>query len=324
MSPPARPLVAVLGASGYLGSAVAAELAARPLRLRLVGRRRCAPPADAAASVETREVDLTAPGEAARAVADADAVVHLVAHTTDAANWRAAELDPHAERINVGLMRSVVEALRAQHRPGRRPPTVVFAGSVSQVGRSGPVDGSEPDEPVTVYARQKLAAERLLTAATAEGLLRGVSLRLPTVYGRGPGPQGRGVVLAMTHRALAGEPLTLWGTGAVERDLLHVADAARAVAACLDHADELAGRHWPVGTGDPVTVAQLFTAIARSVAARTGRPPVPVRCVEPPRTATETDARGTVVDSSAFRSVTGWRPRMPLRQALDDLVAALA
>lgn len=225
--------------------------------------------------------------------------------------------------MNVGLAHDLVAALRAR-RGGGPPPVVLFAGSASQVGRAGLIDGSEPDEPVTVYARQKLAAERTLLAASAEGVLRGVSLRLPTVYGAGPGPLGNGVVTAMARRAFAGEPLPVWGEGSVERDLLHVRDAARAFAVCTDHVGTLAGRHWVVGTGRPVRVADLFAAVARSVAARTGGPRVPVVSVEPPATATAADARGTVIDASAFRTATGWRPRQSLPEALDELVAVLA
>ncbi|MEU2287204.1 NAD-dependent epimerase/dehydratase [Streptomyces sp. NPDC013178] len=318
------PLVVVLGASGYIGSAVAAVLAEQPVRLRLVARRACRVPSGAVAAVEAHRADLTEPGAVPLAVAGADVVIHLVAYISGAATWRAAAGDTVAERTNVGLMHDVLAALRSSRRPGGRPPVVVFAGTTSQVGRAGRIDGTEPDEPVSVYARQKLDAERALKAATAEGVVRGVSLRLPTVYGQGPGVPGHGVVTAMVRRALAGEPLTVWNEGAMQRDLVHVTDVARAVAACLEHADALAGRHWLVGTGSPVTVAGLFTAIAESVSAGTGRPPVRVVSVPAPDTATAADFRGLVVDSSEFRSVTGWQPRLRLREALGRLVTALA
>lgn len=137
-----------------------------------------------------------------------------------------------AERVNVGLVRDLVEAVRASGRPDT---AVLFTGSVSAAGPSerGVYDGTEPDEPQGEYDRQKLAAERVLLAASAEGVLRGISLRLPTVFGYGPDSTARdkGIVSSMVRRAVAGEPITMWHDGTVRRDLLYVEDVARAFAA---------------------------------------------------------------------------------------------
>lgn len=317
-----RPLIAVLGASGFVGSAVTAALAGRPVRLRTVARRPAEVPAGAVAEIEPHIADLTVPGAVSAAVADADAVIHLVLH---AAGWRGADHDPTSERTNVGVVRELVHALWGDRRPA---PAVVFAGSTSQVGLPPrvPIDGTEADHPVTAYDRQKQSAEQLLRAATADGSLRGISLRLPTIFGPGPvqAAQDRGVVAVMARRALAGEPITMWADGATERDLLYVDDVAEAFAAALSRADELAGRHWLLGTGHGVRLRDLFHTIAEIVAEHTGRPAVPVVPVPSPPGATPMDRHSMVVDSSAFRSATGWRPRVPLREALSRTVAALA
>lgn len=317
------PLVVVLGASGYVGSAVTALLVRQPLRLRLVARRRSGVPGPAVARIDVCQADLARPGAVARAVAGADAVLHLVTH---AGGWRAADQDPDHERVNVGLVHEVVSALAQERRPGRAP-VLVLAGSTSQVGLPPrrPLDGTEPDHPETAYDRQKLAAEEAVMQASARGVVRGVALRLPTVFGRSHAlpVEDDGVVSVMTRRAVAGEPLTLWTAGEVERDLLAVDDVAAAFAAAIDFADALNGRHWLLGTGRGVRLDDLFWAIAATVAARTGRPPVPVESVAPPGHATTTDRRGVVIDSSAFRAVTGWTPRTSLEQGLDSTVAAV-
>jgi nucleoside-diphosphate-sugar epimerase len=319
-----RPLVVVLGGSGFVGAAVVEALARRPIRLRTVGRRPQSVPAGAVAEVEVRSADLTAGRELEAAVAGADAVIHLLMHT---AGWREAAGNPASERVNVGLARDLVDLLAA--RPGTvPPPTILFAGSTSQAGvpQRIPLDGGEPDRPTTTYDRQKHAAERVIRAATAAGFVRGVSLRLPTVYGDSPRGRltGRGVVSTMVRKAFAGEELTLWNDGTVQRDLLYVHDAADAFAAGLDHADLLAGRHWLLGTGRGVPLGDVLRTIADLVAARVGRPPVPVVCVPPPGVATATDMHSVVIDSSRFREVTGWRPRVPLPAALRRCVDAFA
>ncbi|APU13235.1 nucleoside-diphosphate-sugar epimerase [Actinoalloteichus sp. GBA129-24] len=318
---PAR-RIAVLGASGFIGSAVAAALARRPARLRLLARGPSPVPPEAV-DAEVITADLTDTGALAEAVADADVVLNLLLYT-GGGTWRAAEADPHSERTNVGVTRDLVRILRSNPRPGP-PPIVVVPGSTSQLGAggSGLVDGTEVDEPATVYDRQKSAAEKVLTDATADGVLRGVSLRLPTVFGAAPHAADRGVVTAMARRALAGEPLTVWDGGETERDLLHVRDAAEAVLACVDHADALSGTHWLIGTGRGTTVRALFTAIAAVVAEQTGRPAVDVVSVPAPVHATEMDFRSIIADPTRFRTVTGWQAGVELRAALKHTVAAL-
>lgn len=317
--PRRRPLIAVLGASGLLGTAITRHLADRPVRLRLVARRATAVAAGRA-EVETHQVDLTNPGALAAAVADADAVVHLVAYRSGAGSWRRAETDPTAERVNLGLVHELIDVLR--DRP--RPPVVVFTGSTSQATVPAASRASAP--PVTAYDRHKLAAERALEAATARGLLRAVPLRLSTIYcaGHEPPVLDRGVVAAMTRRAVRGQPLTMWHDGSVRRDLLCADDAARAVVAALDHAAPLAGRHWSIGTGRATSVAALFTAIARVVAAHTGRPPVPVVSSPAPRHLAPSDLLDCVADPAPFQRATGWAPRITLAAGLAGLARAVA
>jgi nucleoside-diphosphate-sugar epimerase len=314
-----RPLVTVLGASGFVGTAVSREFARRPVRLRLVARRRSPVPEGAVADIEVRTADLTEPASLADAVEGSDVVIHLLAHMSSDVNWRGA--DSAAERVNVGTMRGLTEVLR----PGAdgRPATVIYAGTASQVGLSAAtrVDGSEPDEPQSSYDRQKLAAQRLLEAATRAGHIHGLTLRLPTVIGCVPGRAGsKGVVAAMIGRALSGQPITMWHDGSVRRDLLHVDDVARAFGAAVDHGHELVGRHWMIGSGRGEPLGAVFDRVAKLVAARTNRPPVPVLSVPPPEYAELGDFHSMEIDSSAFRGMTGWRPRLTPEEALERTV----
>ncbi|GAA1307851.1 NAD-dependent epimerase/dehydratase family protein [Saccharothrix xinjiangensis] len=298
--------VAVLGGSGFVGSAVAARLAAAGARVRVVARAPGAPPFPA----EVVAADLTAPGAVAAAVSGADVVLPLVLFT-GGGTWRVAEGGAaDAARVNVGVVAEAVAAAGA---------AVVLAGSTSQVGPGAPerIDGSEPDRPESEYDRQKCAAERLVLDAG------GCSLRLPTVFGPATASPDRGVVTAMARRALAGEPLTVWGAGDMERDLVFVEDVAEAFAAAVAHADRLAGRAWLVGSGAGVPVRALFELVAATVARHTGRPAVPVRSVPPPEHATPLDFRSLVADPSALARATGWRARVPLAEAVSRTVTAL-
>jgi len=317
-------LVTVLGASGFVGSAVTRQLARRRVRLRLVARRPAPVPENPSAEIEVRAVDLTKPGALADAVAGSNVVLHLVAHIAGSSTWRVSQGDSDAERVNVGLMRDLVEILRNHDGP---PTTVIYAGAASQVGLADTVriDGSEPDEPRGIYDRQKLAAERVLEDATAEGAVRGVTLRLPTVFGCGPDSTAidKGVVATMVRRALGGQPITMWHDGSVRRDLVHVDDVAHAFVAAFDHQERLAGGHWLIGSGRGEPLGDVFALVAEIVSDRTSRPPVTVTSVPPPDHAEAGDFHSIEIDGSAFCRITGWRPKLSLREALTRTVTAL-
>ncbi|MUN36199.1 NAD-dependent epimerase/dehydratase family protein [Actinomadura sp. NEAU-AAG5] len=305
-----RPLVVVLGASGFLGGAVAAELAGLPVRLRLVSRERRLPLPDA--SAEVRLADLTDPAAVRDAVAGADAVVHLAAHIPGERSWRTPGAG--SESLGTALLDTLVQAVRAAGAP---PPVVVFASTLQL--------SAPPGTPLNDYVRHKAAAEELLAKATGDGAVRGIVLRPATVYGCVPltGATGRGVVTAMARKALAGEPITMWHDGTVERDLVHVTDAARAFAAALRAPEGLVGGRWPVGTGTPARLGEVFRELAALVAARTGRPPVPVVTVPPPDWADAADLGDLPADPSALIAATGWRPRVRRADGLAGVVDAL-
>ncbi|RNL86658.1 NAD-dependent epimerase/dehydratase family protein [Halostreptopolyspora alba] len=318
-----RALVVVLGASGFVGSAVTTALARCPVRLRAVARRPSVVPAGQA-ETEVRTADLTDQSQLSDVVAGADAVINLVKHD---GGWRAAEEESTSRLTNVDVMTSLVESLRGGDRDGR-PPVVLFSGTISQIGvpPDHPIDGTEPDEPITAYDRQKLAAEQVLKKATADGVVRGASLRLPTIFGHGRTPESadHGVVATMVRRALAGQELTMWHDGTVEREFIYAPDVADAFLAALDHADDLAGGHWPLGSDRSEPLGDVFREIAERVAAHTGGPAVPVVSIDPPAHAPVTDFKSVRVDSSRFRAITGWKPRVPLGEAVRNTIAALA
>ncbi|MFE6617227.1 NAD-dependent epimerase/dehydratase family protein [Amycolatopsis sp. NPDC057786] len=308
--------ITVLGASGFVGSAVTRALARQPIRLRAVSRRRLTPP-EGQAETTVVTADLTDRAALAEAIAGSDAIVYLLLAD---GGWRVAETE-EAERVNLGVMRDLVEVVSGQ-------PLVVYGGAASQVGvpPREPIDGSEPDEPGTPYDQQKLAAEQVLKKGTADGRVRGISLRLPTVFGETAtegANQDRGVVSAMARRALDGQDLTIWGDGTVRRDLVHVEDIASAFTAALAAPDALVGGHWLLGAGRGDQLADVFRLVAKEMAEHTGRGPVDVVCVEPPSHAPSTDLRSVTIDSTPFRAITGWRPEISLPEGVRRTVAAL-
>ena len=301
--------VTVLGAGGYLGTAAVAALSRLPVTLRLVGRSL---PAAGRPAHEVRRLRLDQPGAVARAVEGSDVVIHLVADLGGSGAWR--EDRAGAQSVDVGVLRDLIEF--ADARPGE-PLGVIFASTTAlNVASANP----------TAYERHKRQAELLVRQGTADGVLRGTSLRLPTLYGvsTAGGGAGRGAINALIRQAQHGGPVTLWGDGRNRRNLLHVDDAADAFTAALGTLDRLAGRSWDIGAESGLTLKDLAATLVDLVAAVSGEPAVPLVSVHPPTQAAAHDLCDAVVDPRPFMAVTGWRPIRPLHAALNDTIRTLA
>ena len=96
-----------------------------------------------------------------------------------------ADADPDEDlAANVNPVTTLIKTCRQL----RVVPTVLFAGTATECGltSSVPVNEFASDHPITMYDRHKLMAEKELEQADKEGVLRGVTLRMPNLYGPGP------------------------------------------------------------------------------------------------------------------------------------------
>lgn len=169
----------VTGATGTVGNAVAAQLAARGVEVRALVRdvERARPMLPA--GVEPIHGDVTSPSSVAAAVAGCERVFHAAGLPEQ---WR---LDPgDFQRVNVEGTANVVDACLA-HGVSRLVYTStidVFAWTPGQ-----PFDESrlDPEPRPTAYERSKQAADRLVVVALARGL-DAVFLHPSAVYGPAP------------------------------------------------------------------------------------------------------------------------------------------
>lgn len=309
--------VVVTGASGFVGGALVRQLTAVGCSIIRVSRRRLAPaPAPTSAVVTDVQADVTDRACWDR-IGGADVIFHCAAQTS----WAIAESDPEQNfRSTVLPMRFLVDSCRER----RHRPIVVFAATATQTGVASrlPVNEDVPDRPLTVYCRHKLIAEGDLKIAAAEGVVRGVSLRLPNLYGPGAraASDDRDVVNRAIRAAMRGEALTVYGSGNYLRDYLFIDDAIDAFVAAATCAELLLGRHFVVATGQPRTVGDAFAAIATRVAAKCGHP-VTVT-TDPARALAAIDQRHFVGDASRFMAATGWRPAWQFEDGIDRTIEA--
>jgi nucleoside-diphosphate-sugar epimerase len=252
-------------------------------------------------------------------IKDVDVVFHFAAQTST----YAANADPTGDiQINVLPLIHLLESCRIS----KRPAIVLFSSTATIVGipDSLPVDETHPDNPITIYDLHKLMAEQYLRYYINQGVVHGVALRLANVYGPGPksSSSDRGILNQMTRRALAGEPLTIYGEGDQLRDYLYVEDAARAFLKAAQHAENVAGQYFVIGSGQGYTIAQAMHLISERVAMKTGIR-APVVNIEPPMPQSRIEYRDFVANPKRFHQATGWRARYSLIDGIDSTIEVL-
>lgn len=309
--------IAVTGAAGFVGGALVRRLANLDCTIIRVSRRESPRLTGSLAATITDVRGDVADRAVWDRLGDAAVVFHCAAQTSAAL---AAE-DPSQDfRSNVLPMQQLLAGCRERvHHP-----IVVFSGTVTQVGIATrlPVNEDAADQPVTIYDRHKLMAEDELKSAASAGVVRGVSLRLPNIYGPGaPVRSGdRDVLNRMIRAAMRGDTLTVYGAGDFLRDYLFIDDAVNAFLMAAVSLDQLNGRHVVVATGQGHSIRDAFAAIAARVEARCGRR-VTVTS-EPGHALTAIEQRHFVGDASRFTAATGWRPACSLAEGIDRTIEA--
>ena len=296
--------VLVTGGAGFVGShVVAAHVAAGDAVTVLddlsTGKREHLP-----AGVELVKDDIRSP--AARQLL-AEGGFTILNHHAAQMDVRRSVADPVADAdINVLGLLNLLEGARAG---GVR--RVVFASSGGTVyGDTSPLPLAEesPKLPASPYGTAKLASEYYLAMF---GRLYGIEaavLRYSNVYGPRQDPHGEaGVVAIFSQRLLAGQPLTIFGTGEQTRDMVYVEDVAdanvRASRATLPPLSGIDDRACNVGTGVETSVNLLASVLAEAAGRRAEVRRAPARLGELERNALACDKAARVL---------GWRPQTSL------------
>lgn len=300
--------VLVTGAAGFIGSRLAARLAAAGAQVTGFDRRR----APSGADVGFRGGDLRDAASLGNAVAEAEVVFHLAA----ANGHRASMEDPRSDfEHNVMGMVSLLAAV-ARRSPRAR---VVFASTRQLYGRAHhlPAGEGHPIAPPDVHAVHKEAAEHLLRHGAEERGAPFSVLRLTNTYGPGQptGGPGAGLTGRFLGDALAGEEITILGDPGLVRDFNYVDDVVDAFlrAGRLDAPSGV----WNLG-GPPVRLDAFANAVFRAL----GEEPR-IRAAPLPA-AFETIAIGDFhSDWSAIHEDLAWKPRWSLERGLTETVRAL-
>jgi nucleoside-diphosphate-sugar epimerase len=244
-----KPLVALTGATGFIGQYLLKELPKRGYRLRVLLRRPTMLPEGCASAVIG---DLAKPYNMAEALAGVDAVIHSAGIASTMSGLP-------EDDYRVFNTEATVKFARAAERA--RVKRFVFLSSIR--AQSGPIaegvltEEREP-QPTDAYGRSKLAAEQGL----AETTLDWVALRLALVYG--PGVEGN--MARLVKLARSPYPLPLAGLKA-EHSLLALDNLVEAIDKVLA-AQEPLKRPLIVADPKPLTLGAIVAAMRQGLGRR--------------------------------------------------------
>ena len=150
--------------------------------------------------------DILDSNDLSRAMSDVDAVVHLAAITNAEGSF---DISEQVQSVNLGGTKNVLQSC-IQHGVKSLvfPSTTSVYGPVRGIARE---DCDRSDlKPQSPYATSKLAAEEEVISATERGDIRGVILRLGTIFGPSIGMRFHTAVNKFIFYAATGRSFTVW------------------------------------------------------------------------------------------------------------------
>jgi nucleoside-diphosphate-sugar epimerase len=306
-------MIAVTGASGFVGRAVVELLQSRGEAVRALVRKPTGPQQVAVGEIgpDTEWED---------AVQGVGCVIHCAAHVhqTGLAHQ---EAEDACRLINLhGTTRLAREAARIGVR------RLVFVSSVKVMGEASPPYApwrvSDAPQPVDAYGRSKWAAEQALWEISRETGLEVVVVRPPLVYGYGV----KANFLSLMQAVRRGWPMPL---GAVRnrRSLVALDNLTDLLALCAS-APQAAGQTFFVSDGQDLSTDELVRGLASAMDRKVVMFPVPPSWL---RLAGRLTGRSAAIDRLLGNlqvdightiARLDWRPVLTVDQALRKAVQA--
>jgi UDP-glucose 4-epimerase len=246
--------------------------------------------------------------------AGADAVFHMAAAV---GSFIIRDRGLESLRTNIHGTENIVEAACREHA------SLLLASTSEIYGRNPKVGLREDDDRVLgsplrsrwCYSEAKAIDESLVDAYVRERGLRAVIARLfNTVGPRQSGHYGM-VIPRFARQALAGEPLTVFGSGEQVRCFCHVADVVPALVALME-SDEAQGQAVNLGSSEQVSIEQLAQRVI--AAAESDSTIVRISYLEAMGSGYE-DMMRRVPDCTLARELVGFRPT----RNLDEIIRAV-
>ncbi len=301
--------ILVIGGAGYIGSALVPQLLEAGYHVRvmdmMVYGEEALKACQGHAKLEILRRDFRQVDAVVEAMQKVDSVVHLGAIVGDPACALDEDLTKEINLMAVKMVADVAKGLDIRR--------FVFASTCSVYGASDVLlDERSVLQPVSLYARTKIACERILMKM-ADSTFYPTILRFATIYGLSGRVRFDLVVNLLTAKAMFNKEITVSG-GDQWRPFVHVEDAARGIAAVLAAPADMVGRDiFNVGSNaGNFTIRQVGEMIQHEV------PEAALREIP-----FDGDRRNYRVDFSKIQNMLRFKTEWTLPQGIQQIVAAI-
>ena len=296
--------ICVLGAGGFLGSHLVAELAHCGCRVRAFDRHLPKNPLLTEAQrsqINNIEGDFFNPRDLDRALNGCSVCFHLISTTLP----QTSNVSP-AQDVRQNLAGTLDMLDKAKELGVKK---IVFSssgGTVYGVPQTQLISEDHPSDPICSYGVVKLATEKYLLLYSELYGLDYTILRIANPYGPLQKTHAlQGIIGVFLGKILQDEALTVWGDGSVVRDYLYVGDVARAFVAAMGLETE--HRVFNIGSGTGISINEIITSLCqvtgKTITAR----------YKKGRTF---DVPYSVLDISRAKQELGWEPQMPFEEGI--------
>lgn len=305
-------LMALTGATGFLGSHIADVLLSRGFSVRAAVRKTSNLRWISGKDIETQVIDLTDASSCDGFLQGCDGLIHCAGAVT-------ATSEEQYRLANVLTTQTLLESAEAAWANHHQSPAFVLISSMAAHGPAGignPAVETNTPAPITAYGRSKLAAEEAV--GNPRWNFRRAILRPPSLYGPRD-PEFLPLFKAATKGITARLGSTMTGLS-----LVHGEDAASAAVALLECAeadgvyfvdDGKTGYNWAElaavlnsVSGKKIRTLQIPLVLLKIAAALIGGNQSASSPVLNPDRIRDLETPGWVCDGQLLRQVTGWTP----------------
>lgn len=177
------------------------------------------------------------------------------------------------------------------------------------------VDEHHPIQPESIYAIHKLTTEHYYLVYQRLYGIRSIILRISNPYGpyQRFGSNNYGILNWFIHKAVVGQPITLYGDGSQKRDFIFIDDVVSLLNKCIT-AESMVGKVYNVGLGRGISLRDAVNVIRDFI------PTTKVEFQDWPAIDKMIETGDYISDIRSLEKDTGWNPSVMFEEGVKKTI----